>query len=221
MVFVVLLKEVVLAVVAGFVIGYLVGRLQRWATARDYIIKPSLLTVAVALTFGVLGFIRLFGADGILAAFAAGIAFKLPTEEEADEQEKDAQEALERLFELPVFVMFGILLPWQGWIELGWRGVIFMGTVLLLRRLTVVVPASRFLPPVRQRADQFFTGWFGPIGIAAVYYATLVVHETGSHRAWQISSLVITASILAYGMSATPFTKLYGARTDGANTSPE
>ncbi|KYH25369.1 K(+)/H(+) antiporter NhaP2 [Halalkalicoccus paucihalophilus] len=62
---VVLLKEVVLAVVAGFVIGYLVGRLQRWARTHDYVVEPSLLTVTIALTFAVLGFIKLFGADGI------------------------------------------------------------------------------------------------------------------------------------------------------------
>lgn len=212
---VVLLKEVALAAAVGFVVGYLVGRLQRWAAARDYIVKPSLLTIVVALTFAVLGFVKLFGADGILAAFAAGVAFKLPTEDEADEEEQDAQEALERLFEIPVFVVFGTMLPWQGWVELGWGGVVFAGVVLLLRRLTVVVPASKLLPPVRGRADALFTGWFGPIGIAAVFYATLVVHETGSRLAWQISSLAIAASILAYGVTATPFTKLYGARTDG------
>jgi len=77
-VFVVLLKEVLLAAFVGFVIGYFAGRLQRWATARDFIVKPSLLTIVVALTFAVLGFIKLFGADGILAAFMAGVAFKLP-----------------------------------------------------------------------------------------------------------------------------------------------
>lgn len=216
---VVFLKEVALAVAVGFVLGYLAGRLQRWATARDYIVEPSLLTVAVALTFAVLGFVKLFGSDGILAVFAAGVAFKLPTEDEADEQEKDAQETLERLFEIPVFVAFGTLLPWQGWIDLGWRGIVFAGVVLLLRRLPVVLPASRFLPPLQRRADRLFTGWFGPIGVAAIFYATLVVHETGSRRAWHISSLVIAASILAYGVTATPFTKLYGARTSDGNGS--
>jgi NhaP-type Na+/H+ or K+/H+ antiporter len=218
-VFVVLLKEVLLAAFVGFVIGYFAGRLQRWATARDFIVKPSLLTIVIALTFAVLGFIKLFGADGILAAFMAGVAFKLPTEEEAAEQEQDAQEALERLFEIPVFVIFGMMLPWQGWIELGWWGLLFTGVVLLLRRLTVLLPVSKLLPPLQRRADALFTGWFGPIGIAAIYYATLVVHETGSRQAWRISTLVIAASILAYGVTATPFTNLYGAKADGTDAS--
>ena len=67
--------------------------------------------------------------------------------------------------------------------------------------------------------DAFFVSWFGPIGIAAVFYVTLAVHKTESRQAWQISSLVITASILAYGITATPFTKLYGERTRRWNES--
>jgi len=113
-VFVVLLKEVLLAAFVGFVIGYFAGRLQRWATARDFIVKPSLLTIVVALTFAVLGFIKLFGADGILARVHGGCRVQTSAEEEAVEQEQDAQEALERLFEIPVFVIFGMMLPWQG-----------------------------------------------------------------------------------------------------------
>lgn len=137
--------------------------------------------------------VELFGADGILAAFAAGVAFKLPMKDEADEQEKDAQESLDRLFEIAVFVLFGMMLPWQGWLEFGWRGVAFTAVVLLLRQLPVVVPASRLLSSLRRQADTLLTGWFGPVGIAAVFYVTLVVHETGSRQAWQISTLVIAA----------------------------
>ncbi|KYH25370.1 hypothetical protein HAPAU_20400 [Halalkalicoccus paucihalophilus] len=112
-----------------------------------------------------------------------------------------------------------MMLPWQGWLALGWRGVAFAGVVLLFRRLPVVLPAAGLLSPLRRRADTLLVGWFGPIGIAAVFYATLVVHETGSRLAWQISSLVIVVSILAYGVTATPFTRLYGARTDGKSAS--
>lgn len=211
----VLLAQVVIAVLFGFVIGYLVGRVQYWARRHEYVLPASLLTIVVALTFGVLGFVKLFGANGILAAFAAGVGFKLPTQDEADEREAEVQEALERIFEIPVFVLFGTMLPWQAWFEFGWRGVAFTAVLLMLRRLPIVLPASVGLSPVRSRADRLFAGWFGPIGIAAVFYATLVVHETGSMRIWGLSSLVIAASILAYGASATPFTLWYGVTSGG------
>jgi sodium/hydrogen antiporter len=50
-------------------------------------------------------------------------------------------------------------------------------------------------------------GWFGPIGVAALYYASLSVGE-----AWVVGSLIICASILVHGLSVTPLTRLYGKR---------
>jgi sodium/hydrogen antiporter len=56
-------------------------------------------------------------------------------------------------------------------------------------------------------------GWFGPIGVAALFYANLSVREAGVEEAWVIGSLIICASILVHGLSATPLTRLYGKRT--------
>lgn len=55
---VVFLKEVVLVALVGFAEGYLVGWLQRWATTRDHSLKPSLMTIVVALTFTTLGAVK-------------------------------------------------------------------------------------------------------------------------------------------------------------------
>ena len=60
-----------------------------------------------------------------------------------------------------------------------------------------------------------FLGWFGPIGVAALYYANLSVGEAGVEEAWVIGSLIICASILVHGLSATPLTRLYGKLARG------
>ena len=83
-----------------------------------------------------------------------------------------------------------------GWIQLSWRGLAFT---------VVVLPSASLLSLIHSRADAFFVGWFRPMGITAVFYATLAVHETGSRQVWQIT--------------ATPFTKLYGERTGRRNSS--
>jgi NhaP-type Na+/H+ or K+/H+ antiporter len=92
------------------------------------------------------------------------------------------------------------------WVALLWGGLTFV----FAGSESALVESAR--SSVRGYADTLFVGLFGPGGIAAVYYATLVVLETGSRQVWQVTSLVIAASILAYGASATPFTKLYGGR---------
>jgi sodium/hydrogen antiporter len=102
-------------------------------------------------------------------------------------------------------------LPWEGWLELGWGGLLLVAAVLVLRRLPAVLALRPLLGPLRSKGkDVLFLGWFGPIGAAALYYAAFSYRETGIEAAWTVGSLVICASLLVHGISATPLTKLYG-----------
>ena len=47
---------------------------------------------------------------------------------------------------------------------------------------------------VRGRDDALFLGWFGPVGIAALYYANLSLRGTGIEAAWTVGSIVICVS---------------------------
>ena len=55
-----------------------------------------------------------------------------------------------------------------------------------------------------------FAGWFGPVGVGAMYYAMFVQDRTGITAAWPVISLVVGASILAHGISGTPLTQALG-----------
>ena len=160
----------------------------------------------------------MLGLDGVLAVFVAGIAFNVVAsrgpEESTDALERKGrlQEAVTRFFDLPIFVLLGMALPWEGWLELGWGGLALAVAVLLLRRLPGMLALRPLLGQVRGRADALFMGWFGPIGAAALYYATLGLRETGTEEVWVVGSLAICASVLAHGITATPLTALYGRR---------
>jgi sodium/hydrogen antiporter len=104
----------------------------------------------------------------------------------------------------------GMALPWEGWLNLGWAGLILAAAVLLLRRPPVVLALRPLIGPVKGQKDALFLGWFGPLGAAALYYATFSLGETGLEEVWVVGSLLICASVLAHGVSATPLTKLYG-----------
>ena len=66
------------------------------------------------------------------------------------------------------------------------------------------------MPLAKGMVAALFLGWFGPIGAAALYYAAFSLRETGIEEAWVVGSLVICASVLVHGVTATPLTKLYG-----------
>ena len=86
--------------------------------------------------------------------------------------------------------------------------VVFPVAVLLLRRLPVLLVLAR---PLRLRLrDAIFLGWFGPIGVSAVFYLMLSEDEGVSDpRLWAAGSLVVVASTVAHGITAAPGRRLY------------
>ena len=191
--------------------GYAAGKTLRWAEREETMERTSLLTVSLALSLSVLGVTELLHLNGVLAAFVAGLVFNFAGSSDAKESQEEIQEAISRFFDLPIFVILGMALPWEGWLELGWGGLLLVAAVLVLRPLPTVLALRSLLGPLRSKGkDGLFLGWFGPIGAAALYYAAFSYRETGIEAAWTVGSLVICASVLVHGITATPLTKLYG-----------
>ena len=107
--------------------------------------------------------------NGVLAAFVAGIVFNFAGSSDAKESQEEIQEAISRFFDLPIFVLLGMAIPWEAWIGLGWSGLLVVAAVLLLRRLPAVLTLRPLLGPLRKGYDVLFLGWFGPVGAAALY----------------------------------------------------
>jgi sodium/hydrogen antiporter len=206
----VVLWEVVVGAVLGALMGYASGKLLVWAEAKRTTAHTSILSISLALALCVLGVSELIGVNGVLAAFVAGTAFNVVGSSDTQEQREHVQDAITRFFDLPVFVLMGMALPWESWLNLGWAGLILAAAVLLLRRPPVVLGLRPLIGPVKGRKDALFLGWFGPLGAAALYYATFSLSETGLEEVWVVGSLLICVSVLAHGVSATHFTKLYG-----------
>jgi NhaP-type Na+/H+ or K+/H+ antiporter len=207
-----LLWEVVAALPLGALMGYAAGRILIWAETKKTTEKQSFLAYTIALALATLGAVKLVGSDGILAVFVAGVTFDLVVSGGERAEESGVQEAIDRFFTLYIFVLLGLALPWEKWLGLGWRGLFLAVAVLLLRRIPALIAVKPLLPRLRGMHDALFIGWFGPIGVAALYYAVLSQRRTGLESTWVVGSLLICASIFAHGITAVPLAKLYGNR---------
>ncbi len=194
----ILIVGVLLAVVVCAAIGYFAAKALHCANMKNWVEKHSLLGLSVALSLFVVTAAKLLGSDGILAAFAAGVAFNMTIDRSEAYEEQNVQESIGKLFSLPIFVLLGVMLPWREWIDLGWPVLIFALAVLLLRRPVALI----FLGASMERRDATFIGWFAPIGIAALYYSLLAEEQTGDPVHWQVTSFVIMVSILAHGFTS-------------------
>lgn len=207
-----LLWEVGVATAFGLLLGYAAGKLLRAAEAHGTIRRDWRLVYTVALGLLAAGAGRLIRSDEVLVIFAAGAMFTQVVSSDDRENEEQGQEAVNRFFAIPIFVLLGSALPWDGWAELGWTGVLLVAAILLFRRPPVLLLLKPLLPELRSRSDALFVGWFGPVAVAAIYYASLMEHRLGEPLIWDVVSLIICGSVLAHGMSGVPLTRLYGRK---------
>jgi sodium/hydrogen antiporter len=184
----VVLWETMAAILFGAVLGYLAGRLLHFAEDINAIENPSFLAYTVALSLLTLGAGRLLEVSALITVFSAGVAFDTVIGGRERAEEENVQEAFNRFFTLPAFILLGIVLPWDGWLALGWSGVALAAGVLLLRRLPFVLSLKPFIRELEERRDALFVGWFGPLGLAAVYYAIVATRRTGVEDVWVVGT---------------------------------
>lgn len=213
------LWSVIAAVAVGVALGWGAAKLMGWAQRHGDVDPSRQVLSSLLLALGTLGVASLARADGLLAVFVTGLAYNAVTTGSEREAEERIDEAVNRFLVLPLFLLVGVLLPWEAWGELGWRGPVFAVAVLLLRRMPLVWVLRRPIDTPRPM-DALWLGWFGPIGVAAVYYLTEVGHlGVDDPRVWAAGSMVVAASTLVHGISASPLTALY-ARADRNGRGP-
>ncbi|MFC4171217.1 cation:proton antiporter [Microvirga sp. GCM10011540] len=203
------LVGVMVAGIIGCAIGYAAARLLAVARRRGIAENASLLGYTVAFSLLTLGVSALARADAIISVFLAGLVFNVCTEGGEEHEEEHIQEAVAKLFTLPMFVLFGIALPFSEWMRLGWPLFALTILILLLRRPPVVAALSPTLRNALNGRDAAYIGWFGPVGVAAIYYATFARGHVHDPMIWHVASAVIFASILVHGATAATLTRLY------------
>ncbi|KAF7723315.1 hypothetical protein EC973_002112 [Apophysomyces ossiformis] len=82
--------------------------------------------------------------------------------------------------------------------------------VLLFRRLPAIVGLYRVIPAIRNVREAFFTGWFGPIGVGAIFYLTVAAETISSSKNISIHAkeviepiiyFMVLASVLVHGIT--------------------
>jgi NhaP-type Na+/H+ or K+/H+ antiporter len=206
-------REVGIAVGGGLVLGLAAGWAVEKMVRRREIEDAHLIGLGIALALLAFGAVRLLDGSGILAVFVAALGFGSRLPDELRGRLEAVQEGVVKFFVLPAFILFGATVPWSDWRALGLPGAAFVAWILLLRRPVAVTLALRAAPvPPR---PQLFLGWFGPLGIAAIYYAhyseRFAIEE--HDRLLAAATLTVFCSIVIHSVTATPGVRLYAGRS--------
>jgi NhaP-type Na+/H+ or K+/H+ antiporter len=187
----------------GYGLGAVAFRL-RDARLLDERLDQFFAVPAALIVFGVA---EVAGAYGLVAVFCAGVAFRrYEFGHEHNRRLHDGAELVEKFGELIVIVMLGSVVTLAG---LRAPGV--AGWLLVPLLLFVVRPALAMGVLVRSGmriSDRLFIAWFGVRGVAALYYAAVVVgadvlSPTEEVKVFWTTAVCVMVSIVVHGASAT------------------
>ena len=164
---------------------------------------------------------EVIGADGFLAAFAAGAAVGLSSRTLCD-CFLEFGEVLAEFLMLLSFVLFGAVLSAElGHVEFVNAFILAVLAVVLIRPVSVGLALGLRRTQLSGPA-RFFIAWFGPRGLNSLLLALLVVEggvaEGG--EVFGITGVVVLVSVAVHGTTATPLANWYARRVE-RETLPE
>ncbi|KAK9476919.1 Sodium/hydrogen exchanger family-domain-containing protein [Lipomyces japonicus] len=171
--------QVILSVAYGAVVGYVAMHALHYARVKNMVDNESFLVFVFALALFVVGTAGLFGTDDLLACFIAGNAFtcdwfRIETEEDS------FQAIMDFILNIAMFAWLGAVIGWSEFSTYEipvWRFIVMAIAILIFRRLPIMLALYKFIPRIENFREAVFAGFFGPIGIGAVFYLH-VLRET-------------------------------------------
>ncbi|KAK7928325.1 hypothetical protein PG985_005323 [Apiospora marii] len=174
-----LLYTVVLAIVYGAVAGYCARKAVELSLARKWIDTEGYLLFPCALGLFVLGTCGALGTSDLLACFVAGCALNWDGRflAETKRRHDEVNSCIDVLLNFAGFMYIGVTVPWASFDQpattgITWPRLLALGLlVLVLRRIPALLMCYRMMPNVvRGWREAVFMGYFGPIGVGAIYY---------------------------------------------------
>lgn len=165
---------ILLSIAYGAVVGLAAKYALRWAMDHRYVDRESFLVFAISLALFTVGTCGMIGSDDVLACFIAGNAFTWDDWFRVETMDDSLQPTIDMLLNVSIFMWFGAVCPWHSFVQ---NDVISLGRlvglgilILLLRRLPFVLAAWKFIHQIQDFRQAVFVGFFGPIGVSAIFY---------------------------------------------------
>jgi NhaP-type Na+/H+ or K+/H+ antiporter len=207
------LRSLVVGALTGAALGALGGLLLRSASRRGWgseeFAGPSVLALALLAFLSAIP----LGANGFVAAFAAGSAFGAFAGR-GEEREVYYVEQTCGLASMICWLLFGAIgVPTiaESW---SWR--ILLYAVLSLTVIRMLPVAISLLGARMDWSTVFFVGWFGPRGLASIVFALIALEDLHGvpgpiDQTVATIGLTVLLSVLAHGLTAQPLAKRYAA----------
>lgn len=153
---------------------------MQFSERKKLIDRQSYVAQYVSLSMLSIGICTLLGSDDLLAAFACGCAFAWDGHFNKATEDSVFSNVVDLLFNCAAFIYIGAIIPFEDFNHFGltpWRLVVITILILLFRRLPVILALYKWIPDIKTFREALFSGWFGPMGVGAIFISTLARHH--------------------------------------------
>jgi sodium/hydrogen antiporter len=221
----VVLEEIGFGVIGGVAAGALGALVLRRFGARGWMEGTWRQINALATPLLAYGIAVALGGSGFIAAFVAGITFRIVAADQAKGATFLAEQSGE-LLNAVTFLLFGAVLLGPALGELDWPVALYAVASLTLVRMLPV--ALAMVGTGVHRVTVGFLGWFGPRGLASIVFVLILLEETELPERPLLAAVVtwtVALSVYAHGLTAGPaatrYADWYAARHEDHGVMPE
>ncbi|KAM0355097.1 hypothetical protein ACHAPU_000955 [Fusarium lateritium] len=173
------LYYVLMGIAYGAVVGYAACRGVKFALRRGWVDEQSYLLFPAALGLFIVGTCGAIGTNDLVACTVAGNALNWDGDflAETHRRHDEVNHCFDVLLNFGGFMFIGAVIPWDQFHDPDGTGItvprlIALGfMVLAFRRIPAILLLYKLMPAVVQDyKEALFMGYFGPIGVGAVFY---------------------------------------------------
>ena len=197
----------------GFVLAITGSSALKWSEARGWITGAWVQIPVVALAMFCFALAQWLGGSGFISCFVGGLVFGgLMKNHKVKEEALNGAEGTGNVLSLLTWFTFGAVVFGKSLQQFDWQVLVY---AILSLTIVRIVPVFLCLIGVTMRADsKLFMGWFGPRGLASIVFIVMVLDEKlpGSDTLAAVVAGTVALSIIAHGLSAVPYAKIYAKR---------
>ena len=193
---------------AGIVLGGAGGYLLRLASRKDWFETEWRQPGTLAVAMGAYAAAGTLGGSVFLAAFVAGMTYRL-VKGSANVDTSYFTGEVGSTLAAATWMIFGAVAILTALPHITWQVVVY--AVLSLTVVRMLPVAVAMIGSGARWQTQAFMGWFGPRGLASVVFA-LLAFERGTPAAETLLTTVVMTvglSVFAHGLSARPLISAY------------
>jgi len=172
--------SVILAVITGSAIGYCSKYVFKFCLKKKLMDKPSFMAFLVCLALCTGAICDFFTISNYIAVCCAGVVIAWDDFFASESANTHAQEVLDMLMNWAFFIFFGSSINWSAFnkdLLVLWRLFLVTALIFVFRRLPAVLVFRNWITPIRFFKETIYVGWFGPVGVGAMWYTSLAIQR--------------------------------------------